>query len=212
PAGGCEDETLGFKPPVGPVSSVQIVLRPPPTDWRMRMKRLAYTFLAAMGYLACAEAGDDTEQGDSHLESAPPASDDNRAAIVEKKATCPFVGTAVALKKLLVLGSDRPLAPIEGKGSVAELGDLGGGDLGTKVLTFFARGNHHFMLRTGADYSDPAAKLDTTVPANTFSLDFPGSQGSHPGHSGILEDDAKGAPTKLESGGFSRAAFDRLTA
>src|SRR5262249_27018608 len=160
-----------------------------------------------MGYLACAQAGDDTEQGDSHLESAPPASDDNRAAIVEKKATCPFVGTAVALKKLLVLGSDRPLAPIEGQGSVAELGDLGGGALGRKVLTSSPGGNHHFMLPSGANASDPAAKLDTAVPPNTFSLDFPGSQGSHPGHSGILQDDAKGAPTKLDSGGFSHAAF-----
>jgi hypothetical protein len=171
--------------------------------------------VAAVGIAACADATDDTSTNDSHLEAnanADTPDDATRAIIVEKKATCPFVGTAVALKKLIVLGIERPLAQVLGTGSVAELGDTGGGDLGTKVLTFFARGNHHFMLGPQQSPVNPDAKLDTAVPPGTFSLDFPGSQGSHPGHSGILEDDSKGAPTTLASGGFSRAAFERLTA
>jgi hypothetical protein len=40
----------------------------------------------------------------------------------------------------------------------------------------------------------------------TFSLEFPGAQGSHPGHSGILE----GNPEELDSGRFSLADFQRL--
>lgn len=39
-----------------------------------------------------------------------------------------------------------------------------------------------------------------------FSLDLPGSQGSHPGHSGILQGD----PDTLDSGRFSQPDFDRL--
>jgi hypothetical protein len=183
----------------------------------MRSHRLWwFGAIVAIGIGACANATDDTGEEDSHLEGAAVSSagpdDATRAAIVEKKATCPFVGTAVALKKLVVLGIERPLANILGKGSVAELGDTGGGDLGTNVLTFFARGNHHFMLGPEQQPGDSDAKLDTVVPSGTFSLDFPGSQGSHPGHSGILEDDSKGAPTKLSSGGFSRTAFERLVA
>jgi hypothetical protein len=116
--------------------------------------------------------------------------------VVQKKATCPFIGTAVALKRLLVLnGPSQPLASID---AAAALGNTGGGDLG-EVLKAFAQGNHAFM--PGA-----SGKLDRPVPAGLFSLDFPGSQGSHPGHSGILQGD----PKALDSGRFSRPDFDRL--
>ena len=123
-------------------------------------------------------------------------SPDQKATLVQKKATCPFIGTAVATGNLPVRNDpNNPLASID---DVAKLGNSGGGDLG-EVLKVFAQGNHAFML--GA-----AGKLDQPVPAGQFSLDFPGSQGSHPGHSGILQGD----PNVLGSGRFSDADFDRL--
>jgi hypothetical protein len=48
--------------------------------------------------------------------------------------------------------------------------------------------------------------LDAPVPAGLFSLELPGSQGSHPGHSGILQ----GNPAMLGSGRLSQEDFDRL--
>ncbi len=119
--------------------------------------------------------------------------------VATKKATCPFVGSAVATNELPPSQSkSRPLASIE---TMIQLGDSGGGDLGSKVLAVFANGNHAFMRG-----SDSSAKLDTPVPAGTFSLDFPGSQGSHPGHSGILQ----GNPNQLDSGRFDQNAFSRF--
>jgi hypothetical protein len=44
------------------------------------------------------------------------------------------------------------------------------------------------------------------VPAGLFSLELPGSQGSHPGHSGILQGD----PASPDSGRFSEADLQRL--
>lgn len=116
--------------------------------------------------------------------------------IVEKKATCPFLGTAVATGKLPVRNqATNPLASIE---DVRRLGNTGGGDLGD-LLVFFATGNHAFMR--GA-----AGQLDQNVPEGLFSLELPGSQGSHPGHSGILQGD----PQQLGSGRLSGADFARL--
>jgi hypothetical protein len=122
---------------------------------------------------------------------------DATATVVEKKATCPFIGSAVSQGALPVRNdAGDPLARIE---DVRRLGNSGGGDLGD-LLVFFASGNHAFMR--GA-----SSKLDTAVPLGLFSLDFPGSQGSHPGHSGILQGD----PETLNSGRFSQADFARLT-
>src|SRR2546427_5554494 len=97
--------------------------------------------------------------------------------IVEKKVTCPFLGSAVATGQLVVRNDvANPLASIE---DVRMLGNKGGGDLGN-LLVFFAAGNHAFMRgQTG--------RLDQQVPDGLFSLELPGSQGSHPGHSGILQ-------------------------
>lgn len=123
-------------------------------------------------------------------------SDEERRLLVERRATCPFIGSAVAEGKLGVRGdAGNPLAAID---DVRRLGNSGGGDLGD-LLAFFASGNHALML------SD-SGKLDTQVPAGTFSLEFPGSQGSHPGHSGILEGD----PKTPGSGRFSPTDFARL--
>jgi len=160
---------------------------------------------AALGAAGCSGGAADAQSSEDAVTQRPKAvvlSDAQRAQVVEKKATCPFVGTALAVKRLVALGSvGNLLAPITGPGSVAELGDTGGGNLGSGVLTIFAKGNHHYML-------GPSGQLDTIVPSNTFSLELPGSQGSHPGHSGILQGD----PNTLGSGRYSAPDFRRLVA
>lgn len=123
--------------------------------------------------------------------------DAERTTVVEKKATCPFIASAVAQGDLPVRNdANDPLASIE---DVRRLGNTGGGDLG-EFLVFFASGNHAFMR-------GESGKLDRPVPMGLFSLDFPGSQGSHPGHSAILQSD----PEVLNSGRLSQADFERLT-
>lgn len=123
-------------------------------------------------------------------------SDDEKASVVARKVTCPFVGSAVAQGDLAVRNeANNPLASIE---DVRALGNSGGGDLGD-LLTFFAAGNHAFMR-------GPDGKLNKPAPANLFSLELPGSQGSHPGHSGILQ----GNPEELDSGRFNQTDFERL--
>lgn len=125
-----------------------------------------------------------------------PLAPEARANVVEKKATCPFIGTAVATEALPVRNSaSSPLASVD---DVVALGNTGGGDLG-KVLRFFAMGNHRFS-------PGPNGELNQPVPQGLFSLDFPGSQGSHAGHSGILQTD----PKQPNSGAFSEANFQRL--
>lgn len=120
-----------------------------------------------------------------------------KAVLVERKATCPFIGSVVAQGTLPVRNdSQNPLASIE---DLRKLGNIGGGDLGD-LLVFFASGNHAFMR--GA-----SGKLDRPVPSGLFSLEFPGSQGSHPGHSGILEGD----PETPNSGRLSKTDLTRLT-
>lgn len=124
-------------------------------------------------------------------------SDDERALVVQRKAACPFIGSAVAQGLLPVRNDARnPLASIE---EVRALGNTGGGNLGD-VLVMFASGNHALMR-------GDSGKLDQRAPAGLFSLEFPGSQGSHPGHSGILEGD----PAVPDSGRLSEADFERLT-
>jgi len=121
------------------------------------------------------------------------------ADIANRKATCPFIGSIVN-QGLLAVGqtADKPLAQVSG---VVALGNTGAGSTLGYVLKLFATGNHARQL--GA-----SGRLDQPVPANWFSLDFPGSQGSHWGHSGILQ----GNPTQLNTGRWSQADFDRLTA
>lgn len=123
-------------------------------------------------------------------------SGDEKTSLIAKKATCPFIGSAIAQGALAVRnGAGNPLASIE---EIRELGNSGGGDLGD-LLVLFASGNHAMMR--GA-----SGQLDAKAPDGLFSLEFPGSQGSHPGHSGILQGD----PTVLDSGRFSPADFARL--
>ena len=122
---------------------------------------------------------------------------DAREEIVRTRVTCPFLGSLVHQELLRVRGvAGNPLAGIE---DVRRLGNEGGGDLGD-LLVFFATGNHAFM-RGSSGFA-----LDAPVPAGLFSLELPASQGSHPGHSGILQGD----PTVLASGRLSQSDFDRL--
>ena len=122
--------------------------------------------------------------------------EDEKAFIVEKKATCPFIGAAVSQGDLPVRNDAKnPLAAIE---DVRRLGNTGGGHLG-EVLVLFASGNHGLMR-------GDSGKLDQPVSEGLFSLEFPGSQGSHPGHSGILQDD----PHTLDSGRLNQENFARL--
>lgn len=124
-------------------------------------------------------------------------SSDEKALLVEMKTTCPFIGSVVAQGKLPVRNDAKnPLASIE---DVRRLGNTGGGDLGD-LLVLFASGNHALMR------SD-SGKLGKSVPNGLFSLEFPGSQGSHAGHSGILQ----GNPQTPGSGRLSETDFARLT-
>jgi hypothetical protein len=124
-------------------------------------------------------------------------SSEEAAVLVDKKITCPFIGSAVAQGILTVRNSiGDPLADIE---DVRKMGNSGGGDLGN-LLVLFAAGNHRYM-------SGSSGKLDKMVPPGLFSLEFPGSQGSHPGHSGILQGD----PAIPGSGRLSEVDFARLT-
>lgn len=123
-------------------------------------------------------------------------SEETKREIVERKVTCPFLGSAVAQKFLDVRGeTTNPLASIE---DLRKLGNTGGGDLGD-ILVVFASGNHAFMR-------GDSGKLDKRTPPGLFSLELPGSQGSHPGHSGILQGD----PKVLNSGRLSNSDFERL--
>jgi hypothetical protein len=124
-------------------------------------------------------------------------SDAEKTGVVQKKATCPFIATSVNTGALPMRNdAEKPLASID---DVVKLGNTGkGSDLGN-LLKLFATGNHAMM-------PGMSGKMDLPVPQGTFSLDFPGSQGSHAGHSGILQGD----PTKQNSGRFSDADFDRL--
>ena len=66
---------------------------------------------------------------------------DEKALLVEEKATCPFVGSAVAQGKLVVRNNAKDLlASIE---DIRGLGNTGGGDLGD-LLVVFASGNPEF--------------------------------------------------------------------
>jgi hypothetical protein len=124
------------------------------------------------------------------------ASECNEIAV--KRATCPFLGSAVASSQLPVRNSAaQPLASID---DVVKLGNTGKNSNLGHLLSIFCEGNHAFMAgQSGA--------LDRPVPPGTFSLDLPGSQGSHAGHSGILQ----GNPKVVGSGRFSEADFNRLT-
>jgi hypothetical protein len=116
--------------------------------------------------------------------------------MVERRVTCPFVGSAVLDGLLGTIGA--PGCPVASIVELTALGNSGGGDLGL-VLAFFARANHGYI-------PDPTGGAGQPLADDVFSLDFPGSQGSHPGHSGILET----SPNIVASGRFDPNAYSRL--
>ena len=129
---------------------------------------------------------------DTELQLTP----EQRLAIATTKATCPFVGCAIVGGLLPVRNAvDAPLASIA---DLTKLGNVANGDLGI-VFTMFAQGNHT-ALRTMGENSE-------TMPMGLFSLDFPSSQGVHPGDSGIL----MGDPPRTPPFRFHPENFDRLT-
>jgi len=182
-------------------------------------RALAIVALVAAGAAACSGSGTGADEDPASSDDAVAAAqqspttpivltDAQRGDLVEKKVTCPFVGATVWLKKLAVRNAfGNPLALVS---DVAALGDTGGGDLGSVVLTVFALGNHHRMhgIMTGPNGGLAwTPGLVEEVPAGTFSLDFPPAQGSHPGHSGILEEGTKGS----YHGALNADALRRLT-
>ncbi|HKE93309.1 MAG TPA: hypothetical protein VKB34_03300 [Povalibacter sp.] len=126
-----------------------------------------------------------------------PINEAARDDIVTRKVTCPFLGSAVASGVLAVRNSStQPLASID---DVVKLGNSGkDSDLGS-LLKIFCEGNHAFM-------PGPSGIFDEPVLSGLFSLDLPGSQGSHFGHSGILQ----GSPRVAGSGRFSETEFNRF--
>ena len=146
--------------------------------------------------------GDFSSEGNARRSVADPwmevkIPDEARSVLVHTKVTCPFLGPAVAMQRLPVRNeAANPLAGIE---DLRKLGNSGGGDLGD-LLVLFATGNHLAMR-------SERGTLDARVPPGLFSLELPGSQGSHFGHSGILQ----GNPKALNSGRFSASDFERLT-
>src|SRR6187431_1734583 len=145
---------------------------------------------------------DSATHGAAPMSSSPPSpltlTDPERAELSTRKVTCPFLGPAVASDVLPVHNS--PTQPLANIADVVALGNSGdNSDLGD-LLKIFCEGNHAFM-------PGPQGLLDQPVPVGLFSLDLPGSQGSHFGHSGILQGD----PRSIGSGRFSDVEFDRLT-
>lgn len=128
-----------------------------------------------------------------------------RANIVAHKSMCPFVGSAVNEQKIRVIHgpagtyASQPLSFVE---DVVRVGNSGAGSTLGFVLKVFSTGNHAKML------NEKTGKLDLDVPAGTFALDFPGSQGAHWGHSGVL----MGNPHTVNSGHWSAADWARLLA
>jgi hypothetical protein len=179
----------------------------------MRSSILSFLYVAFVGGLAvtsaCAtSAVEDTESSAGAIEQSPQdriASEDV-PFVARKKATCPFVGAAVAMNKLVVrFSKNNPLANID---EIAALGTEGStetqkSDL-DKVLRLFASGNHHKMFANAEP--GPSDRFDVTPPSGMFSLDFPHSQGAHPGHSGILISGQAGS----YEGEFNRSAYDRF--
>jgi len=129
--------------------------------------------------------------------------DDQRRDMVSKKTTCPFVGTALAMKKIFVYGTlSDPFAVIAGgagtpafasakPGSAVAAG--GAGDL-AQGFRIVARGNHN---------KSPSG---TQAPEGMFSLDFPNSVGAHAAHSFVL----MGNPRVRDSGRLNEKNLARL--
>lgn len=167
----------------------------------------AATLLGATAIVGCAsEIEDDATTESEDFVSGKPLlrlTDAQRREMVSKKATCPFVGTALAMKKIAVYGTlADPFAVIAGGASASWLSPAkagsavaagGPGDL-AQGFRIVARGNH------------ATSGSGTRAPEGMFSLDFPNSQGAHAAHSFIL----MGDPRKRDSGRLNEKNLGRL--
>ncbi|MFO0644528.1 MAG: hypothetical protein U0183_35240 [Polyangiaceae bacterium] len=167
----------------------------------------AATLLGATAIVGCAsEIEDDAATESEDFVSGKPLlrlTDAQRREMVSKKATCPFVGTALAMKKIAVYGTlADPFAVIAGGASASWLSPAkagsavaagGPGDL-AQGFRIVARGNH------------ATSGSGTRAPEGMFSLDFPNSQGAHAAHSFIL----MGDPRKRDSGRLNEKNLGRL--
>ena len=165
------------------------------------------TLLAATAIVGCsASPEDEADTSSEEAVSGKPKltlTDDQRRELVSKKATCPFVGTAVAMKKIFVYGTlSDPFAVIAGgagssafaaakPGSAVAAG--GAGDL-AQGFRIVARGNHN---KSGSG---------TQAPEGMFSLDLPNSLGAHAAHSFVL----MGNPRVRDSGRLNEKNLSRL--
>ncbi|MBS2012139.1 MAG: hypothetical protein JST00_04595 [Deltaproteobacteria bacterium] len=161
--------------------------------------------VAAPGCAAATEAEEDAASEEAAVAGRAKLqlTDDQRREMVSKKTTCPFVGTALAMKRLFVYGSlSDPVAVIAGapgssalakatRGSAVAAG--GAGDL-AQGFRIVARGNHN------------TSGSGTKAPEGMFSLDFPSSLGAHAAHSFIL----MGDPRKRDSGRLDENNLHRL--
>src|SRR5262245_35186416 len=133
-----------------------------PRAWILGTMAILYGAAAAMAGCSGGSDGDDAS-GEAAISNGPQLdlTDAQRRNLVGKGTTCPFVGTALALKRLFVFGSpEEPFANIgEGPGNAAAIGNTGGGDLG-EGFKIIARANHH-RSPTGAE-----------APQGMFSLLF----------------------------------------
>lgn len=159
---------------------------------------LAVMAMSASAYREYAKAGAMEAAQHVHMDDA-----GTKLDIATRKATCPFVGSAVVSGHLPVTQVDpsgaRPIASID---TIVSIGNTPKGSTLGYVLKVFSSGNHAKML------GDDGKTLSKDVPPNTFALDFPGSQGAHFGHSGIL----MGDPHTLNSGRWSQNDWARLIA
>ncbi len=112
----------------------------------------------------------------------------------ELAATCPFVRTLLVKQPDVYDASDRTMSREALLGFVREQRPPGAaGDL-EDVFAFFATVNQTpFSLWI----------RNTTSRSDLFSTDFPGSNGDHPGSTGIYRE---------SDGAFDQGAFDRVVA
>lgn len=167
----------------------------------------AATLVVACAFVGCSASteGDEESSTEDFVSGKPKLTltADQRREMVSKKVTCPFVGTALAMKKLAVYGTlADPFAVIAGgagspafapakAGSAVAAG--GAGDL-AQGFRIVARGNHS------------TSGSGTRAPEGMFSLDFPNSQGAHAAHSFIL----MGNPRKRDTGRLNEKNLGRL--
>lgn len=155
----------------------------------------------AVGAVAQHAAGAEPIPLGNHWMAFPDA---DRAKLLALGTRCPFIGS---IEKAGLIEQKGTLhAPIGTQASVAAQGDAGGGDLGSTILKLFMTINHHNLVGQDGTIVDPETKQAVQVPSGYFGLWFPGSDGAHPAHTGIM----MGNPSKPGTGTFNQQRLDDL--